>query len=104
MSSCYTKVAGAFNKSFYIIHFIMNRSELIAAVAQRTGTNKATAAHMVDAVFGVIADTLTENKQEVAIEEGKSSPSYGAAVSVYFTLDKSLIPIKEENDAEDQER
>ena len=43
-------------------------------------------------------------KQEVAIEEGKSSPSYGAAVSVYFTLDKSLIPIKEENDAEDQER
>ena len=43
-------------------------------------------------------------RQEVAIEEGKSSPSYGAAVSVYFTLDKSLIPIKEENDAEDQER
>ena len=43
-------------------------------------------------------------KQEVAIGDGKSSPSYGAAVSVYFTLDKSLIPIKEENDAEDQER
>ena len=43
-------------------------------------------------------------RQEVAIGEGKSSPSYGAAVSVYFTLDKSLIPIKEENDAEDQER
>ena len=47
----------------------MNRSELIAAVAQRTGTNKATTAHMVDAVFGVIADTLTENKQEVAIAD-----------------------------------
>ena len=43
-------------------------------------------------------------KQEVALEEGKSSPSYGAAVSIYFTLDKSLIPIKEENDSEDQER
>lgn len=43
-------------------------------------------------------------RQEVALEDGKSSPSYGAAVSVYFTLDKSLIPIKEENDSEDQER
>ena len=43
-------------------------------------------------------------KQEVSLGEGKSSPSYGAAVSVYFTLDKSLIPIKEENDSEDQER
>ena len=43
-------------------------------------------------------------KQEVAIKEGKSQPAYGAAVSVYFTLDKSLIPIKEENDSEDQER
>ena len=43
-------------------------------------------------------------KQEVELEEGKSSPSYGAAVSVYFTLDKSLIPIKEEDDSEDQER
>lgn len=43
-------------------------------------------------------------RQEVAIEAGKSSPTYGAAVSVYFTLDKSLIPIKEENDSEDQER
>ena len=43
-------------------------------------------------------------KHEVSLGEGKSSPSYGAAVSVYFTLDKSLIPIKEENDSEDQER
>ena len=43
-------------------------------------------------------------KQEVSLGEGKISPSYGAAVSVYFTLDKSLIPIKEENDSEDQER
>ena len=43
-------------------------------------------------------------KQEVELLEGKTKPVYGAAVSVYFTLDKSLIPIKEEDDSEDQER
>ena len=41
-------------------------------------------------------------KQEVELLEGKTKPVYGAAVSVYFTLDKSLIPIKEEDDSEDQ--
>ena len=43
-------------------------------------------------------------RQEVALPEGKSSPVYGSAVTVYFTLDKSLIPTKEEDDSEKQER
>jgi DNA-binding protein HU-beta/DNA-binding protein HU-alpha len=47
----------------------MNRTDLIAAVAERTGTSKTNAAQMVDAVFGIIADTLTEQKQEVAIAD-----------------------------------
>ena len=47
----------------------MNRTELIAAVAERTGSTKANAAKTVDAVFGVIADCLTEEKQEVAIAD-----------------------------------
>lgn len=47
----------------------MNRSELISAVAERTGNTKANAAKVVDAVFGVIADCLTEEKQEVAIAD-----------------------------------
>ena len=42
-------------------------------------------------------------RQEVALPEGKTQPVYGSAVTVYFTLDKSLIPIKED-DSEDQER
>ena len=47
----------------------MNRTDLIAAVAERTGTSKTNAAQMIDAVFGIIADTLTEQKQEVAIAD-----------------------------------
>lgn len=43
-------------------------------------------------------------KQEVELPEDKTSPVYGSEVTVYFTLDKSLIPIKEEDDSEDQER
>ena len=47
----------------------MNRTELIAAVAERTGSTKANAAKSVDAVFGVIADCLAEENQEVAIAD-----------------------------------
>lgn len=47
----------------------MNRTELIAAVAERTGSTKANAAKVVDAVFGVMADCLTEERQEVTIAD-----------------------------------
>ena len=47
----------------------MNRTELIAAVAERTGSTKAQAQEMVDAVFGVMADALSESKEEVAIAD-----------------------------------
>ena len=47
----------------------MNRTELIAAVAERTGSTKVNAAKVVDAVFGVMADCLTEERQEVAIAD-----------------------------------
>ncbi len=47
----------------------MNRSELIAAVADRTGSTKSHAAQMVDTVLGVIADRLTEEREEVAIAD-----------------------------------
>ena len=48
--------------------------------------------------------TISVFKVVVAVPEGKTQPVYGSAVTVYFTLDKSLIPIKEEDDSEDQER
>lgn len=48
----------------------MNRTELIATVAERTGSTKTNASQMVDAVFGVIADALTsEEKEEVVIAD-----------------------------------
>lgn len=47
----------------------MNRTELIAAVADRTGSTKSHAAQMVDTVLGVIADRLTEEHEEVAIAD-----------------------------------
>ena len=47
----------------------MNRSELIAAVAARLETTKGNAAQMVDTVLGVIADRLTEEREEVAIAD-----------------------------------
>ena len=47
----------------------MNRSELIAAVAARLDTTKGNAAQMVDTVLGVIADRLTEEREEVAIAD-----------------------------------
>lgn len=47
----------------------MNRSELIAAVAAQLDTTKGNAAQMVDTVLGVIADRLTEEREEVAIAD-----------------------------------
>lgn len=47
----------------------MNRTELIAAVADRTGSTKSHAAQMVDTVLGIIADRLTEEREEVAIAD-----------------------------------
>ena len=47
----------------------MNRSELITAVAERTDCTKSHAAQMVDTVLGVIADRLTEEREEVAIAD-----------------------------------
>lgn len=47
----------------------MNRSELIAAVAERTGKTKAEAISTVDAVFGIVADCLNERKEEVSIAD-----------------------------------
>ncbi len=47
----------------------MNRSELISAVAERTGRSKADATTIVDAVFGVIADCLSDTKEEVSITD-----------------------------------
>jgi hypothetical protein len=45
-------------------------------------------------------------KQELKLPENDSIPRYGTAVSVYFTLDKSLIPVKEteETDEAEEER
>lgn len=42
-------------------------------------------------------------RQELVLPEGDSIPRYGTAVSVYFTLDKTLIPV-EESDEEAEER
>jgi hypothetical protein len=45
-------------------------------------------------------------RQELKLPENDSIPRYGTAVSVYFTLDKSLIPVKEteETDEAEEER
>ena len=51
----------------------MNKNELIAAVAARTESSKAEAAKYVNAILGVIADSVY-NKEEVAISDfGKFS-------------------------------
>lgn len=42
-------------------------------------------------------------RQELILSKGDSIPRYGTAVSVYFTLDKSLIPVIE-NEPEEEER
>ncbi len=41
----------------------MNKAELIAAVADRTGESKAKAGELVDAVFEVITNTLTRGDE-----------------------------------------
>ena len=41
----------------------MNKAELIAAVADRTGESKARAGELVDAVFDVITNTLTKGDE-----------------------------------------
>lgn len=42
-------------------------------------------------------------RQELILPKGDSIPRYGTAVSVYFTLDKSLIPVID-NEPEEEER
>ena len=41
----------------------MNKAELIAAVADKTGESKARAGELVDAVFDVITNTLTRGDE-----------------------------------------
>lgn len=41
----------------------MNKAELIAAVADKTGESKAKAGELVDAVFDVITNTLTKGDE-----------------------------------------
>ena len=41
----------------------MNKAELIAAVADKTGESKAKAGELVDAVFEVITNTLTKGDE-----------------------------------------
>ena len=45
-------------------------------------------------------------RQEVTLPKNDSVPRYGTAVNVYFTLDKSLIPVKDtdETDGQTEER
>lgn len=59
-----------------------------------------------DSTVSTIQDSLAAfaYKQEVVLPNGDSIPRYGTAVSVYFTLDKSLIPVVEPDGAEEEER
>ncbi len=47
----------------------MNRTQLIAAVAEKAETSKTDAAKYVNTVLGVIADNLTEGDHELAIPD-----------------------------------
>ena len=47
----------------------MNRTQLIAAVAERADLTKSDAAKSVNAVLGVIADNLTEGDHELALPD-----------------------------------
>lgn len=47
----------------------MNRTQLIAAVAERAELTKGDAAKYVNTVLGVIADNLTEGDHELAIPD-----------------------------------
>ncbi len=59
-----------------------------------------------DSTVSTMQDSLAAfaYKQEVVLPNGDSIPRYGTAVSVYFTLDKSLIPVVEPDGAEEEER
>ena len=48
---------------------LMNKTQLTAIVAEKTGISKADAAKYVNAVLGTIADTLTGGDKEVAIPD-----------------------------------
>lgn len=47
----------------------MNRTELIACVAERAEVSKSEAAKYVNAVLGVIADNLTKGDKELALPD-----------------------------------
>lgn len=47
----------------------MNRTELIAQVAERAEVTKADAAKYVNAVLGVIADNLTKGDKDLALPD-----------------------------------
>lgn len=59
-----------------------------------------------DATVSTLQDSLAAfaYRQELILPEGDSVARYGTAVSVYFTLDKSLIPTVEADGAEEEER
>lgn len=63
----------------------MNKAELIAAVAERTGESKAKAGELVDAVFDVVTDALTKG-DEVKL------PSFGAFAVVTTAARKARNP------------
>lgn len=47
----------------------MNRTELIAQVAQRAEITKADAAKYVNAVFGVVADNMVKGDKELSLPD-----------------------------------
>jgi DNA-binding protein HU-beta len=63
----------------------MNKAELIAVVAERTGESKAKAAELVDAVFDAVTEALTRG-DEVKL------PSFGAFAVVTTAARKARNP------------
>ncbi len=59
-----------------------------------------------DSTVSTLQDSLSAfaYRQETAMGKGNHTARYGVAVSVYFTLDKSLIPVTESDGAEEEER
>ncbi len=47
----------------------MNRTQLIAAVAERAGISKSESGKMINAVLGVISDNLTEGDGDLMIPD-----------------------------------
>lgn len=58
-----------------------------------------------DSTVSTLQDSLSAfaYRQEMVLPEDDSVARYGTAVSVYFTLDKTLLPV-EENESEEEER